>query len=81
MTDIDLIKTEIKELYDKQKEIHINVHSTKPKIHVTGAPATITGVYKNVFRIETVEDGMKKAYTVQYTDLFIGKVSIKELEN
>ncbi len=78
--DINVIKTAIVELYEKSVEIHVDVNSTRPKIHVENAPAKITGVYKNLFTIETLENGLKKTYTVQYTDLFIGKVRIKELE-
>ena len=80
MQSIDVIKGSIKKLYENKTEIHVDVHSQKPKINVSGASAKITGVYKNLFIIETVENGMKKLYTVQYADLFIGKVKIEELE-
>lgn len=80
MSDVLAIKAAISELYEKNIEIHVDVHSTRPKISVDSAPAKITGVYKNLFTIESVENGLKKTYTVQYTDLFIGKVRIKELE-
>ena len=78
--NIDLIKLQITELYEKNVEVHIDVFSTRPKININNAVAKITGVYKNWFRIEVVEGGLKKGYTVQYTDLFIGKVKIRELE-
>ena len=80
MQDINAIKAAIAELYEQKREIHVDVHSTKPKINVVSAPATIVGVYRNLFTIQTVENGLKKIYTVQYTDLFIGKVRIEELE-
>ena len=80
MQNIDLIKAKIKALYENESEIHIDVHSTRPKIKVVNAVATITGVYRNLFTIEALENGAKKLYTVQYTDLFIGKVKISELE-
>lgn len=80
MQDINSIKLAISDLHKDGTEIHVCVHSTRPKINVDGAPAKITGVYKNLFTIETVENGLKKTYTVQYTDLFIGKVKIEELE-
>lgn len=78
--DINAIKTAIAELYENKTEIHVDVHSTRPKINVENSSAHITGVYKNLFRIEVLEDGLKKSYTVQYTDLFIGKVIIRELQ-
>ena len=80
MRDINEIKLAIAEMYENNTKIHVNVHMKKPKINVDNATATITGVYKNLFRIETVENGAVKSYTVQYTDLFIGGVSISELE-
>lgn len=80
MVDIEVIKTKIKWLYENNVDIHVDVHSKRPKISVQDAIANITGVYKNLFTIETFEKGMKKTYSVQYTDLFIGKVKIKELE-
>ena len=80
MRDIEEIKAKIKELYESGIEIHVNVHSKKPKIDVNDANAHITGIYRNLFTIETQDNGLKKQYTVQYTDLFIGKVKILELE-
>lgn len=80
MQNIDVIKESIKKLYENKTEIHVDVHSTKPKINVVDSPAKITGVYRNLFTLETVENGLKKLYTVQYTDLFIGKVRIDELK-
>ena len=78
--DINDIKAKMTELYNKNVEIHVGVHSKRAKINVVSVPARITGIYKHLFMIETMENGMKKSYTVQYTDLFIGKVKIKELE-
>lgn len=80
MQDIDLIKATIRELYERGDEVHVDVHSKKPKINVNGANATITGVYKNLFSLEVIEGGIKKIYSVQYTDLFIGKVRIHEIK-
>ena len=81
MRNISIIQSQIKKLYDNETEIHISVHSTRPKINVVNAPAKITGVYKNLFTVSVVENGLKKLYSVQYTDLFIGKVIIYELKN
>lgn len=78
--NLDMIKSEIRRLCESQTQIHINVSSKKPKINVADRSASITGVYKNLFRIEVVENGTKKAYTVPYTDVFIGKVEIRELK-
>lgn len=80
MQDINVIKDRVGELFVRAPEVHIDVHSTRPKVSVSSLPAKIVGVYRNFFRIEAVEDGMLKAYTVQYTDLFIGRVKIAELD-
>lgn len=80
MQNIDEIKNKIKNLYESKMEIHVCVHSTKPKINVKDASAKIVGVYRNLFTIEAEENGMKKLFSVPYTDLFIGKVKIEELE-
>ena len=59
MQNIDLIKAKIKALYENESEIHIDVHSTRPKIKVVNAVARITGVYRNLFTIEALENGAK----------------------
>ena len=78
--DIDVIKEKIAELHRNDEEICVEVHSKNPKINVDHAPARITGVYKNLFTLEVIENGLKKIYSVQYTDLFIGKVKIDKIE-
>lgn len=79
MQDINTIKEAINVLFNENKEIHIDVHSTRPKINVSNAPATITGVYKNLFTVDVYENGIKKVFSIPFTDLFIGKVIIKEI--
>ena len=79
MQDINTIKEAINVLFNENKEIHIDVHSTRPRINVSNAPATITGVYKNLFTVDVYENGIKKVFSIPFTDLFIGKVIIKEI--
>lgn len=79
MRDVNEIKSAILKLYEQKTDIHVNVNTTKPRIHITDAPASITGVYKNLFTIEVIENGLKKVFSIPYTDIFIGKVSINEL--
>ena len=80
MQDINVIKEAIFELYKNKISIHVDVHSTRPKINITNAEAHITGVYKNLFTLETIDKGLKKIFSVQYTDIFIGKVNISEIK-
>jgi len=77
--DIADIKERMTSLFEQDADIHVTVHSKRPKINITESQARIVGVYKNLFTIEAVENGLKKTFTVPYTDIFIGKVSIKEL--
>lgn len=80
MQDINELKERIMKLCRSGETVHVSVISKRPKINVVDAPARISEAYKNLFRVETTENGTKKAYTVQYTDLFIGKVKIREIE-
>ncbi len=77
--DIADIKERMTSLFEQGADIHVTVHSKRPKINISESQARIVGVYKNLFTIEAVENGLKKTFTVPYTDIFIGKVSIKEL--
>lgn len=47
MSNTDEIKVAIKKLFDETNDIHVDVISRKPKIHIENAPARIVGVYKN----------------------------------
>lgn len=78
--DIVAIKERVHSLFEMDSVIHVCVHSSKPKIHINDTPVRIVGVYKNLFTIEAEENGLKKTFTIPYTDVFIGKVLIKELK-
>jgi len=79
MDPLDYIKTEIEKLYKSNPDIHISVRSTRPKIAVEGAPATITGIYRNIFQIEETGSGSPRSHTFRYGDVLIGHVVIEEL--
>ena len=80
MSTVDYIKNEIKRLYETHPNIHINVKMTHPKVIVEGTPAKIIGVYKNIFQIEENNSGHPNRHTVQYGDVLMGQVVIKELD-
>lgn len=80
MKSIEEIKAEILRLYESGESIHIDINSKKPKLKVENSPVIITGVYKNFFRIEIPDKTVNGAYTVQYTDVFIGKIEIREMK-
>lgn len=79
MNQVDYIKGEIQRLYETAPNIHISVRLPRSKLAANGAPAVITGVYRNIFRIEESECGYKRSHSFQYTDVLIGQVEIEEL--
>ena len=80
MSTVEHIKSEIKQLYETEPNIHINVKMTHPKVIVEGTPAKIVGVYKNIFQIEENDSGRPTRHTFQYGDVLIGQVVIEELD-
>ena len=80
MSTVEHIKSEIKQLYETDPNIHINVKMTHPEVIVEGTPAKIVGVYKNIFQIEENDSGRPTRHTFQYGDVLIGQVVIEELD-
>ena len=79
MDDIERIKSGIEQLYSDGTEVHISIKLSRPKVSVEGAPATITGVYRNIFQIEKKGGTRPARYTFGYGDVLIGHVVIAEL--
>jgi len=80
MNRIDNIKSVIEGLYQKNPEIHIAVNRVHPRLTVEESPATIVGVYKNIFQVEARENRKRPTvYSLQYGDVLSGQVTIREL--
>ena len=79
MTQLDLIKSRIKKLYDTSPDIHINICIARSKDSLKNEPAVIKGVYPHIFQIEEYSSGSPKCHTFQYTDLFTKQIEIAEL--
>ena len=79
MDRLDHIKGEIEKLYKTNPNIHVSLKLARPKLIVKEAPAKITGVYRNIFQIEESDGGRPIRHTVQYGDVLIGQVKIREL--
>ena len=79
MNSLDIIKSQIKNLYETNPRVHINISISHPRIHLKNDPVKITGVYKNVFRIEENSSGIPKYHTLQYTDVLTKEIEIVEL--
>ena len=75
-----IVKEKIKNLYESNPQIHINVYTTKPKLNFQNLCATIKGVYPHIFRIEVSENSSIKSFCVQYSDVVTNKVQILELK-
>ncbi len=80
MNALDLIKNQIKQLYEASPDIHISISFSHPKIIFTNDPVTIKGVYPHVFRIEEKSSGVAKCHTLQYSDILTGQIKIKEMK-
>lgn len=80
MTALDFIKNSVKKLYETNRDVHISISTLHPRVFVKNDPVKITGVYKNVFRIEEYSSGTPKSHTLQYTDILIKQVVIDEIQ-
>ncbi len=80
MSPLEEIRLEVIRLYKYHPQIHVDVNMVHPKIVLKNVSATITSVFPHIFQIEAENDGVKKSYTLQYTDLLIRRIVILELE-
>ena len=80
MSSVQRIREQIRHLYQSNPHIHIDISLTSPKINFSNDAVTITGVYPHIFQIEEYTSGKPKQHTLQYTEVIIGKIIIKELE-
>lgn len=77
---VNEIKIKIKEIFDKNPNIHVNVTTTRPRLTIRNAPAKITGVYPNLFVVEENSLGYVRRHSLQYADVLIKQVEILEME-
>ena len=80
MASLDVIKNKIKELYETNPNIHINVAMTHPSISLQNEPVIIKGVYPHIFQIEERRSGFPKQHTLQYTEVLTKSIEILEME-
>ena len=79
MNSLTAIKQGINYLYKAHPHVHVNVSLTQPKVHLKNHPVTITGVYPNIFQLEDRTGDSPSTHIVQYVELMMGHVEIKEL--
>lgn len=78
---IDAIRNDIRNLFETNPNIHVNVTMRHPKVSVQNGSAVIKGVYPNTFQLEETESGYAQRHSVQYNDVLIGRVEILELQD
>ena len=80
MSALDYIKSEIKRLYETNPDIHIDIKMSRPRITVNSSAAVIKGIYPSIFRVEAKDGEHSGCYSLQYTDVLVGHVSIAEID-
>ncbi len=80
MSTHEFIKAQIKNLFETNPYIHMDVAMTHPKLILKNESVKITGVYRNIFQIEENSSGSPKRHTLQYSDIITGSIAIKELK-
>ena len=78
---IETIRKSIRNLFETNPHIHVNVTMRHPKVSVQNGAAVIKGVYPNTFQLEETKNGYTQRHCVQYNDVLIGRVEILELQN
>ena len=79
MNSLTAIKQGVNHLYKTHPNVHVNVSLSQPKVHLKNHPVTITGVYPNIFQLEDRTGDRPSTHIVQYVELMMGNVEIKEL--
>ncbi len=80
METVEQIKTKLRELYLTAPNIHMDVNLTRPRLQLSDAEAKIIGVFRNIFQIEEHSMGVARRHDLQYTEILIGRIVIKELK-
>lgn len=79
MSQLDLIREDVKKLYKTNPHIHMDVSITSPKISLKNAEATITRVFPHIFQISEESNGYVRKHTIQYADILINHIKILEM--
>lgn len=78
--ELEFIKKGIAALYTNAPNVHVSTKASYQKELGKETPATLVGVYKNIFQIEQTVAGRIVRHTYQYGDVLIGHVVIRELD-
>ena len=80
-TKLHIVKEQIRELYKRKAPLHISLAVNHAKLHLKKFKAEITGVYPNLFSVETLASEKKEKHILQYVDILSGNIDISELGN
>ena len=79
MTVLDVVKNNIRKLYETNPNIHVNRSIAHPRLQLQNDPAVIKSVYPHVFRIEEYSSGTPECHTLKYADILTHQIEIIEL--
>lgn len=80
MNILDTVRNNIRELYDTDPSIHVNVVVKNPRrTTLSNLPVVIKGVYPHMFQIEDRSKGKPMLYSHLYTDVITKDIEIREL--
>ncbi len=79
MSYLEIIREQVKKLYETNPHIHMDVSITNPRLMLKDAEATITGVYSHIFVIEENMNSLIQHHTLQYTDILTKRIIIHEI--
>ena len=76
MSALEIVKLKVRDQYEKNPIVHVNVSISNPKTNVFNEQVVIKGVYPHLFRLE---DKHGETHTLKYSDLLTKGIEIQEL--
>ncbi|MBQ7323474.1 MAG: hypothetical protein IJW96_02795 [Clostridia bacterium] len=73
------MRTWIHDLYQRNADIQVTMHTIRPKSDWDKIPAKIVGVYPHFFQITQQTKGISSIHTITYTDLCIQNIQIEAI--
>ncbi|MDE6241165.1 MAG: hypothetical protein K2M08_01955 [Anaeroplasmataceae bacterium] len=74
---LNTIKEKLEILSKTSNLIHVSIHNKRNK--VLDAPSRIVGIYQRFLCVESKVNTYVEKFTINYTDIMTGNITIKEL--
>lgn len=74
---LNTIKEKLEAIYKTSTIIHVSIHNKRNK--VLNAPSRILQIYPRFLCVESKVNSYVEKFTINYTDLMTGNITIKEL--